>query len=161
MIAAQVIAPERFELVSIDRPSPFPGQVRVAVEGCGVCASNLPAWFGRPWFRYPLAPGELGHEGWGTAGQGCKRVIECTGHQGPLDLAGDLVAENGRLVIAGFHQDGLRQINLQQWNWKGIARLTGERARRGVLDEHSYHHRALAVEQALAAIDEEAHSRCA
>jgi len=23
-------------------------------------------------------------------------------------------------VIAGFHQDGPRQVNLQLWNWKGI-----------------------------------------
>lgn len=32
-------------------------QVRVRLEGCGVCASNLPLWQGRPWFTYPLAPG--------------------------------------------------------------------------------------------------------
>jgi NADPH:quinone reductase len=24
------------------------------------------------------------------------------------------------LIIAGYHQDGLRQVNLQQWNWRGI-----------------------------------------
>jgi threonine dehydrogenase-like Zn-dependent dehydrogenase len=24
------------------------------------------------------------------------------------------------LVIAGYHQDGLRQVNMQAWNWKGI-----------------------------------------
>jgi threonine dehydrogenase-like Zn-dependent dehydrogenase len=23
-------------------------------------------------------------------------------------------------VIAGYHQDGLRQVNLQLWNWRGI-----------------------------------------
>ena len=45
---------------------PGPGEVRVAVEGCGVCGSNLPLWEGRPWFSYPRAPGEPGHEGWGT-----------------------------------------------------------------------------------------------
>jgi threonine dehydrogenase-like Zn-dependent dehydrogenase len=250
MTAAQLVAPGRFELVHVDKPDPGPRQVRVAVEGCGVCASNLPAWSGRPWFHYPLAPGELGHEGWGevealgadvdasllgrrvamashhayagadlvdaddlillpeslsvaplepfgcvfnvadraaivpeqtvavvglgfiglglarlavalgarvmvlssnpsalesaaafgvtralpmasraearqavadlTNGLGCATVAECTGHQEPLDLAGDIVAEGGRLVIAGFHQDGPRQVNLQQWNWKGI-----------------------------------------
>lgn len=250
MTAAQLVEPGRFELVAVQRPSPGSGEVRVALEGCGVCASNLPAWSGRPWFDYPLAPGELGHEGWGrveaagpgvdeawlgrrvgivserayaaaevvavddlitvpdclplaplepfgcvfniarraaisegdtvavvglgfiglgvarlavqqgarvlalstnpsaletasgfgvaeavpvlsraaareavlehTGGAGCSHVVECTGHQEPLDLAGDLVAEGGRLVIAGFHQDGPRQIDLQQWNWKGI-----------------------------------------
>lgn len=55
-----------------------------------------------------------------TDGQWCERVIECTGLQWPLDLAGELTAERGRLVIAGYHQDGLRQVNLQLWNWRGI-----------------------------------------
>ena len=55
-----------------------------------------------------------------TDGKWCERVIECTGLQWPLDLAGELTAERGRLVIAGFHQDGMRQVNLQLWNWRGI-----------------------------------------
>lgn len=55
-----------------------------------------------------------------TDGHWCDRVIECTGLQWPLDLAGELTAERGRLVIAGYHQDGLRQVNLQLWNWRGI-----------------------------------------
>ncbi len=55
-----------------------------------------------------------------TDGRFCERVIECTGLQWPLDLAGELTAERGRLVIAGYHQDGLRQVNLQLWNWRGI-----------------------------------------
>ncbi|HEY0553846.1 MAG TPA: zinc-binding dehydrogenase [Thermoanaerobaculia bacterium] len=55
-----------------------------------------------------------------TGGEGCERVIECAGKQGPLDLAGELIRVRGRLVIAGYHQDGPRQVNLQQWNWRGI-----------------------------------------
>jgi threonine dehydrogenase-like Zn-dependent dehydrogenase len=55
-----------------------------------------------------------------TDGRFCERVIECTGLQWPLDVAGELTGERGRLVIAGFHQDGLRQVNLQLWNWRGI-----------------------------------------
>lgn len=55
-----------------------------------------------------------------TDGRWCERVIEATGLQGPLDLAAEMTAERGRLVIAGYHQDGLRQINLQLWNWRGI-----------------------------------------
>lgn len=51
---------------------------------------------------------------------GCDCVIEATGYQHPLNVAGALVKIRGRLIIAGYHQDGLRQINLQQWNWKGI-----------------------------------------
>jgi threonine dehydrogenase-like Zn-dependent dehydrogenase len=55
-----------------------------------------------------------------TGGRWCDRVIEATGLQWPLDLAGEMTAERGRLIIAGYHQDGLRQVNLQLWNWRGI-----------------------------------------
>jgi threonine dehydrogenase-like Zn-dependent dehydrogenase len=50
----------------------------------------------------------------------CERVIEAVGKQWPLDLAGELVGFGGRLVIAGYHQDGPRQVSMQMWNWKGI-----------------------------------------
>ncbi|MBL0426941.1 zinc-binding dehydrogenase [Ramlibacter alkalitolerans] len=55
-----------------------------------------------------------------TDGRFCERVIECTGLEWPLNLAGELCAERGRLVIAGYHQDGLRQVNVQLWNWRGL-----------------------------------------
>jgi threonine dehydrogenase-like Zn-dependent dehydrogenase len=55
-----------------------------------------------------------------TGGEGCERVIECVGEQGPLDLAGEITRIRGRLVIAGYHQDGPRQVNMQQWNWRGL-----------------------------------------
>ena len=252
MRAAVIVAPRQVELQMLPVPIPGPGQVRVHLEGCGVCASNVPVWEGREWFSYPLEPGAPGHEAWGridalgegitdlsegdrvgllsqrafaefdvadaahlvklpegladrpfppeplgcavnvfkrsdiqagqtvavvgigflgallvrmaklkgarvfaisrrrssleqardwgadetvqidepaaiqsrigelTDGQGCDRVIEATGHQQPLDLAGELVRVRGRLIIAGYHQDGLRQVNLQSWNWRGI-----------------------------------------
>lgn len=47
-------------------------------------------------------------------------VIEATGQQQPLDLAAALTATRGRLVVAGYHQDGSRQVDMQLWNWKGI-----------------------------------------
>jgi threonine dehydrogenase-like Zn-dependent dehydrogenase len=50
----------------------------------------------------------------------CERVIEAVGLQWPLDLAGELTGERGRLVVAGYHQDGMRQVNMQMWNWRGI-----------------------------------------
>lgn len=58
----------------------------------------------------------------GTLSDGrlCDVVIEAVGKQWPLDLAGEIVAEGGRLVIAGYHQDGPRQVNMQNWNWRGI-----------------------------------------
>lgn len=252
MRAAVVEAPGRVGIHSVKLPEPDAGCVRVRLEGCGVCGSNLPPWEGRPWFKYPLAPGELGHEGWGTVdalgsnasrfkvgervamlsyrayaeydianeqdlvrlpkeldgkpfpaeplacamnvfkrsdiqpGQtativgigflgalltslcskagarviaisrrpfalemarccgaaetiamedfkyivdrihkltndrGCERVIEAIGRQESLDLATELTCERGRLLIAGYHQDGPRQINMQLWNWRGL-----------------------------------------
>ena len=235
-----------------------PDRLLIRVDGCGVCASSLPVWQGRPWFTYPHADGVPGHEGWGeiisigdglnpsslpsqlhcgqkvsflsdnafsshvavapenivplppllhdrpfpgeavgcalnifrradictgqwvavigagflglllvqlavaagsrvvvltrrstgrelakkfgavecfdtddwwgngqkimalTEGRGCERVIEATGLQFALELATEIIAEYGRLVIAGYHQDGLRQVNMQKWNWRAI-----------------------------------------
>ncbi len=242
------------EFVFDERPLPEPGvgQVRLRLEGCGVCASNLEPFEGKPWFEYPFPPGAPGHEGWGvvdaigpgvtgwqggervatlsqqayathtlapadeivplpasmdgqpfpaeplacalnifrrckiqagqtvaivgvgfigalltrlanevgarviavarrnsarqaaacmgadtclalddhgkiiaevnelTGGTLCDVVIEATGRAWPLDLAAELTRVRGRLVIAGYHQDGPRQINMQLWNWRGL-----------------------------------------
>ncbi|HYF16631.1 MAG TPA: zinc-binding dehydrogenase [Ramlibacter sp.] len=50
----------------------------------------------------------------------CERVIECTGLEWPLQLASELCGIRARLVIAGYHQDGMRQVNVQLWNWRGL-----------------------------------------
>jgi len=250
--AAQVTAPGQVTMVEGDLPEPGAGEVRVRLEGCGICASNLEPWAGPDWMEFPLPPGGLGHEGWGvidatgagvdaarlgervavfgersfathevvredaaltvppslgdqpipaeplgcavsifrrsrigagdtvaiigagflgailtrlaaragarviaisrrdeslalarrmgaaetvplvdhgavldrlgalTSGQGCDITIECTGHQWPLDLAAEITRESGRLVIAGYHQDGPRQVNMQMWNWRAF-----------------------------------------
>jgi threonine dehydrogenase-like Zn-dependent dehydrogenase len=55
-----------------------------------------------------------------TEGRGADHVIEAVGLQEPLDLASRMVRVRGRLVIAGYHQDGLRQVDMQSWNWRGI-----------------------------------------
>lgn len=55
-----------------------------------------------------------------VGGDGAPRVIEAVGAQWPLDLAGELTGVRGRLVIAGYHQDGPRQVNMQLWNWRGL-----------------------------------------
>ena len=272
MLAAVLEAPRRWAVRRVPLPPPGPGQVRVRLEGCGICASDLPVWEGRPWFRYPREPGSPGHEGWGrveaagagvsqprpgervaalsfhayaecdlaaagalvrlppaldggafpgeplgcavnviersdlhpgqtvvvvgagflglllvalAAGRGarviavsrrpaalemarrlgasgvvrwgapleeprgerpesspvespgapgrvveqvrrlcgdggCERVIEAVGRQEALDLAGELPGVRGRLVIAGYHQDGPRRVDLQSWNWRGL-----------------------------------------
>ena len=55
-----------------------------------------------------------------TGDAGCDCVIEAVGQQWPLDLAAELTRIRGRLLIAGYHQDGPRQVNMQQWNWRGL-----------------------------------------
>jgi threonine dehydrogenase-like Zn-dependent dehydrogenase len=252
MRAAVMTAPGVVAIERVPLPQAGPGELRVRLEGCGVCASNLTPWSGPSWMAFPTAPGGLGHEGWGVVdqlGEGvagyrlgdrvatlscnsyaqfdlveqaaairlpdalgdrifpgeplgcamnifrrsdirpgqtvavigigflgaaltrlasdagarvvaisrracsldlaremgatetiplddhhaiiarvraltdgglCPRVIEAIGKQWPLDLGGELIAEGGRLVIAGYHQDGPRQVNLQLWNWRGI-----------------------------------------
>jgi D-arabinose 1-dehydrogenase-like Zn-dependent alcohol dehydrogenase len=50
---------------SMPLEEPAYGQVRVRLEGCGVCASNLTPWAGPDWMQFPTEPGGLGHEGWG------------------------------------------------------------------------------------------------
>ncbi|MBV9582878.1 MAG: alcohol dehydrogenase catalytic domain-containing protein [Chloroflexi bacterium] len=47
-------------------------------------------------------------------------VVEAAGVQQSLDVATWLTAYGGRLVIAGYHADGPRTVNMQSWNWKGI-----------------------------------------
>jgi threonine dehydrogenase-like Zn-dependent dehydrogenase len=47
-------------------------------------------------------------------------VVEAAGVQQTLDFATWLTAYGGRLVIAGYHADGPRTVNMQSWNWKGI-----------------------------------------
>jgi threonine dehydrogenase-like Zn-dependent dehydrogenase len=47
-------------------------------------------------------------------------VLECAGVQQTLDYATWLTAYGGRLVVAGYHADGPRTVNMQSWNWKGI-----------------------------------------
>jgi NADPH:quinone reductase len=252
MRAAVVTGPRRTVVEEVAIPEPGPGEVRVRIEGCGVCASNVVPWEGPEWMHFPTEPGGLGHESWGivdavgpavgefapgdrvvtlsqhayaeydvaeagsvvrlpaaldgrpfpgeplgcamnilarsgiepgqtvaivgigflgalltrlatdagarviaiarrpfalgiarsmgaaetvamddhwriieavkalTEGRLCARVIEAVGKQWPLDLAAELTAERGRLVIAGYHQDGPRQVNMQQWNWRGL-----------------------------------------
>ncbi|WP_439554888.1 MDR/zinc-dependent alcohol dehydrogenase-like family protein [Dyadobacter sp.] len=252
MIAAVLTKPGLFEIQKVGIPELKENDIRIKVEGCGVCASSLPLWEGREWFGYPVEAGAPGHEGWGivdqvgdqvtslksgdrvaflsgkayaeydiaqegavvklpdtlnavqfpgeplgcamnifersdisegdtvaiigmgflgvllcqlakkrgakviaiskrdfslgyaerngadevipltstwevankvseiTGGAFCSRVIEATGKQEAIDIATEIVAEGGRLMIAGYHQDGMRQVNFQKWNWKGI-----------------------------------------
>ncbi|HLM09218.1 MAG TPA: alcohol dehydrogenase catalytic domain-containing protein [Thermoleophilaceae bacterium] len=50
----------------------------------------------------------------------CDRVIEAAGKQETIDAAARMTRTRGRLVIAGFHQDGPRTVDMQLWNWRGL-----------------------------------------
>ena len=59
MKAAQISKPGGdFELVERDIPEPGPGQVRVKVEACGICHSDVLVKEGLwPGLQYPRVPG--------------------------------------------------------------------------------------------------------
>jgi len=51
---------------------------------------------------------------------GIPTVMEFTGTEDGLRLAGDLVQGHGRLGIGGYHNDGDRMIDYKLWNFKAI-----------------------------------------
>ena len=51
---------------------------------------------------------------------GFQNVVEFTGTQGGLKLAGEMVCAHGNLGIAGYHNDGPRTIDFQLWNLKAM-----------------------------------------
>lgn len=55
-----------------------------------------------------------------TNGGYCDRVIEVIGLQRGIGLGTKLCRVRGRFVIAGFHQDGPRSVDMFQWNWRGL-----------------------------------------
>ncbi len=81
-----------------------------------------------------------------TGGELCDRVIEAAGRQSSLDVGGEITKTRGRLVVAGYHQDGSRTVDMQLWNWRGI----------DVVNAHERELRVYAdgVRAAAAAIDE-------
>ncbi len=93
MRAVRIVAPRRAETLQVPLPRPGPNEVRVRLEGCGVCGSNLPVWQGRPWFEYPLPPGAPGHEGWGVIDGVGKDVVSAAPGDRVAFLSGHAYAE--------------------------------------------------------------------
>lgn len=87
---------------------------RVAVVGVGFLGSLVAQLCCRAGAEVVCVRRHSRAEGW------FERVIEAAGTQDALDTASRLVADRGLLVIAGFHQDGPRTIDLQSWNWRGL-----------------------------------------
>jgi threonine dehydrogenase-like Zn-dependent dehydrogenase len=80
-----------------------------------------------------------------TRGALCDRVIEATGFPEPLSLAAQITAHRGRLVIAGYHQDGPREVDMQLWNWRGFDVINAH--------ERNPHIQAAGIRHAISAID--------
>ncbi|HEV2865106.1 MAG TPA: alcohol dehydrogenase catalytic domain-containing protein, partial [Allosphingosinicella sp.] len=94
MRAAVLTGPGALKIEHKPVPEPGPGQVRIRLEGCGVCASNLTPWAGPEWMEFPTAPGALGHEGWG--------VVDSVGEGVTGLAAGDRVAALSYASYAEF-----------------------------------------------------------
>ena len=94
MRAAVLVAPRRFEIRQTFLPEPGRGQLLVRIEGCGLCASNIPPFEGKPWFHYPMEPGALGHEAWGS--------VESIGENVSDFAPGDRVALISQRAFADF-----------------------------------------------------------
>ena len=54
---------------------------------------------------------------------GIPTVMEFTGTESGLQLAGALVKAHGRLGIGGYHNDGPRSIDYKLWNFKAITTI--------------------------------------
>jgi L-iditol 2-dehydrogenase len=52
-----------------------------------------------------------------TDGRGADLSYEVTGLQAGLDAVGEVTRMGGKVCIVGYHQGGVRTINLGQWNW--------------------------------------------
>src|SRR5215212_6842689 len=92
--AAMLAGARRVEVQRVALEEPGPEEVRVRVLHCGVCASNVPPWQGRPWFQYPFAPGSPGHEAVGE--------VESVGYRVENVNPGDRVAYLGQNGFAEF-----------------------------------------------------------
>jgi len=102
MEAAVVVAPGQVAIERVPVPEPGAGQVRVRLEGCGVCASNLGPWAGPEWMQFPTEPGSLGHEGWG--------IVDAVG-EGVTGLsAGDRVAMLSEKAYAQYDLADASQV---------------------------------------------------
>ena len=89
-------------------------------------------WFGAD---ETLTPEQVGDElkltRWSDLdkGQGVDTAIEASGTQAGLTLAGQMVREHGMLSIVGYHQGGLRQVDMELWNWKALDVLNAHERR--------------------------------
>jgi threonine dehydrogenase-like Zn-dependent dehydrogenase len=66
-------------------------------------------------------------------GQGVDVVFETAGKQPALTLAGEMTRVHGILSIVGWHEDGLRSVDVGLWNWKAIDVINAHERRKDYL----------------------------
>jgi threonine dehydrogenase-like Zn-dependent dehydrogenase len=82
-----------------------------------------------------MKPGEVEHlkatfaDKESLAKGGVEVVIEATGTQKGLTLAGELVKQHGVLSILGYHQGKSREVDMQLWNFKAFEMLNAHERR--------------------------------
>lgn len=64
-------------------------------------------------------------------GPGFDKVMEFSGTESGLRLAGDMVKAHGRLGIGGFHNDSFRSIDYKLWNFKAFTSVNCHERREG------------------------------
>ncbi len=67
--------------------------------------------------------------------KGLDIVIEASGTQAGLTLAGKMVRAHGTLSILGYHQGNPREVDVEMWNWKAIDVINAHVRRRADLLE--------------------------
>jgi threonine dehydrogenase-like Zn-dependent dehydrogenase len=55
-----------------------------------------------------------------TSGEGADVVVEATGSEPMLAIAGSLLRPEGTLGIVGYHQGDGRRVPVHEWNWKAL-----------------------------------------
>lgn len=68
---------------------------------------------------------------WGQMDQGIRVAVEASGSQPGLQLAGEMTAVHGTLSVVGYHQanNGMRNVNMELWNWKAISVINAHERR--------------------------------
>jgi threonine dehydrogenase-like Zn-dependent dehydrogenase len=94
MRAVVIAGPRKLVISESVTPEPAAHEIRVRIEGCGVCASNLDVWEGRNWFSYPRRAGAPGHDAWGR--------VETVGSEVKNFSAGDYVTMLSSCSFAEF-----------------------------------------------------------
>ena len=75
-----------------------------------------------------LPPLDQNTQAWLDPDHGFDVVIEVTGAQPALTLAGEIVRPHGTIAIVGAH--GMRQVDVGQWNIKGLTVINAHEKRR-------------------------------